>query len=256
MVRLDRTGVVVPAKWAAAVATRIDLVVFRRAAVEFERLKLNGKRRRAGFCAYACVRAPRALPAPGDDFPPIWRRKKYVKKAIGAMSQRRCAYCQSPAGADQHGHVEHFRPKSLFPTLAYEWDNYFLACEACNTLKGNRWPRAGAYVRPDQGAPETRFVFDEQGGMSAAPGDDEAQVTIEHIGLDREGLREIRRDVIAFQLRLVREEIAEAKAEGTPVDRVRKRVRRLLMPELTSYSAAINQNVRRVWDRAFPGIPL
>lgn len=43
---------------------------------------------------------------------------------------RRCCYCEDAMGTD----VEHFRPKSLFPELAFEWKNYLLACSACNSV--------------------------------------------------------------------------------------------------------------------------
>jgi hypothetical protein len=36
--------------------------------------------------------------------------------------------------------VEHYRPKGVFPELAFTWDNYLWACTECNRFKLNRFP--------------------------------------------------------------------------------------------------------------------
>jgi uncharacterized protein (TIGR02646 family) len=54
-----------------------------------------------------------------------------------------CAYCaihENEWGGPRHFHVEHFRPKSLFPQLATKYENLLYACEVCNCYKGNDWP--------------------------------------------------------------------------------------------------------------------
>lgn len=53
-----------------------------------------------------------------------------------------CAYClKELADGDE---VEHFRPKSVYWWLAYDFSNYFLACHRCNrgSVKGTRFPLA------------------------------------------------------------------------------------------------------------------
>jgi hypothetical protein len=75
--------------------------------------------------------------------------------------------------------VEHFKPKSLFPSIADDWDNYFLACNGCNGAKLDKWPEAGDFVRPDQGQPATLFEFDDRGGMEALRSESEAQRTVD-----------------------------------------------------------------------------
>ena len=65
-----------------------------------------------------------------------------VRGAIYAMHGRVCAYCQRVA-SDSRGDVEHFRPKSIYPWLMYEFLNYLLGCRVCNsTRKSNRFPLA------------------------------------------------------------------------------------------------------------------
>jgi uncharacterized protein (TIGR02646 family) len=46
-----------------------------------------------------------------------------------APGLQRCMYCEDSAGTD----IEHFRPKSVYPALAFCWENYLLACSHCNS---------------------------------------------------------------------------------------------------------------------------
>jgi hypothetical protein len=57
-----------------------------------------------------------------------------VRGALYAMHGRVCAYCGSPA-SDQRGDVEHYRPKSVYPWLTYEFRNYLLGCRVCNSSR-------------------------------------------------------------------------------------------------------------------------
>jgi len=69
-----------------------------------------------------------------------------------------CAYCERR----NKGEVEHFRPKSKFPELVYEWSNWLFACHDCNQAKGAKWPEEG-YVDPCADSkserPENYFTF-------------------------------------------------------------------------------------------------
>ncbi len=52
--------------------------------------------------------------------------------------------------------VDHFRPLSCFPHLAYEWSNWVFSCSRCNTKhKQNKWPDVG-YVDPCAPEPDER----------------------------------------------------------------------------------------------------
>lgn len=50
-----------------------------------------------------------------------------------------CAYCEGIVGTTGYNQIEHFRPKSKFPELCYEYDNLHLACSKCNSNKGNKF---------------------------------------------------------------------------------------------------------------------
>jgi len=49
------------------------------------------------------------------------------------MTQAHCAFCDGQIGAESRETVEHFRPKGLFPELAYAWDNLFPCCDLCQS---------------------------------------------------------------------------------------------------------------------------
>ena len=70
-----------------------------------------------------------------------------------------CAYCEEIC----KGEVDHFRPKSRFPELVYDWSNWLFACHDCNQAKGGKWPVEG-YVDPcaysESAHPEQYFDFD------------------------------------------------------------------------------------------------
>lgn len=64
----------------------------------------------------------------------IFRR---VEEALAALCSgaERCMFCEDNAG----NQIEHFRPRSLYPGLAYAWVNYLYACGQCNLKKGDRF---------------------------------------------------------------------------------------------------------------------
>ena len=67
-----------------------------------------------------------------------FRNHNYWSAALGdlfAAYDRKCAY--TTRELVQTGSVDHFRPKSKYPRLAYEWDNYRLARKAINSRKGD-----------------------------------------------------------------------------------------------------------------------
>ncbi len=54
-----------------------------------------------------------------------------IKTTLESMcvSVEICNYCEQNEAND----IEHIYPKSLFPGMAFKWDNYLLACKQCNT---------------------------------------------------------------------------------------------------------------------------
>ncbi|HLK99174.1 MAG TPA: retron system putative HNH endonuclease [Myxococcaceae bacterium] len=187
------------------------------------------------------------------DFPAVWKND-YVKPAFKKMTAGYCSYCQSPGAACEHGRIDHFRPKSLFPSLAYDWKNYFYCCELCNHTKSDKWPDSGEYVRPDRGDPSSRFEFKKNGEIVAIASDLEAKRTIENLGLNRPDLKKERSVAIKGPVEDVQDLVRAVKKGSRPATEAKKHVKRLLrrFQKPGPYSAAIHQNVRRVWNDAFP----
>jgi uncharacterized protein (TIGR02646 family) len=249
MIRLDRAVLELPAGWDDAERRALpDLAAFRARAAAFEDLDLDGPVRRAGFKSFAPEVLPRLGRRKQPDFKPIWGK---LKQALAEMSHQKCSYCESSINAERSAAVEHFRPKSLFPTLVYDRGNYFLGCGGCNGAKSDKWPAGGgAYVRPDEGDPEALFIFHEDGEIEAAlPGG--PSETIQDFGLKRTWLRKLRARAVRVVLEDLRSVIEE---ERIPVETRRKLARGQLtrIDPTRPYSAALRQCFRRVWNANDP----
>lgn len=251
MIRLDRTKVKILAKWSQHVEKALpDLNAFRAKAGAFESLDVDDPVRRKGFAGYGGDVLPKKRGG-ACYFKAIWGK---AKRGLAAMSHQKCAYCETPINAERSGQVEHFKPKSIFPLLAYEWNNYFLGCGGCNGAKSDKWPAGGVgYVRPDEGDPFSLFLFLEDGTMEAVDPVGPAKHTVEDMDLNREWLSRLRARVIAEELADLKD-LAEA---GIPEDALgrlaRKMHARLLNPEL-AYSAAVRQCFERAWQKNRPDV--
>ncbi len=244
MVRLERRGLAAPATWKATVEKHLpDPQGYWDEAAAFEKLSVAERKARKGFKGHA----KQMLPGPEHDFPPVWREDGRLKEALSAMSDGHCAYCQASVSDNHPGAVEHFKPKSLFPLLAYAWDNYLFSCERCNTAKSNKWPDDGEYVRPDDGDPAPRFVFTRRGRVRGAARDAAARRTVQDFGLNRPKLCERRAQAIGVNVRALR---VFLELPGLTESQRHELAKTQIVDRLSSYSEAINQNVRRVWEQA------
>ena len=103
----------------------------------------------------------------GSGTPPAdgkWN-KADVRGALYAMHGRGCAYCQRDLLNDR-GDVEHFRPQSIYPWLKYNFENYLLSCDTCNSVyKGGKFPLVGDappfnFARASDLTTEPRLLLD------------------------------------------------------------------------------------------------
>jgi hypothetical protein len=63
-----------------------------------------------------------------------WRKMaQQLHKCYDGICAYSCHWIPYDTGADT---IEHFQPKSLHPTLAYEWSNYRLVCGTLNGRRG------------------------------------------------------------------------------------------------------------------------
>lgn len=67
-----------------------------------------------------------------------FKKKRYWSKSLNELISAyggRCAF--TTRRLVETGSVDHFRPKSIYPHLAYEWDNFRFCRQSINSRKGN-----------------------------------------------------------------------------------------------------------------------
>ncbi len=89
--------------------------------------------------------------------PPVDRFWGEFRPVLGSRSNGICWYCGRQCEGEGYlaPMVDHFRPRSRFPELAYEWSNWVFSCQRCNTAKWDKWPETG-YVDPCAADPSER----------------------------------------------------------------------------------------------------
>jgi len=192
-------------------------------------LQRRGKPAREALCA-EFDRAPQAYKDGERTFvfkSPIYSHPA-VKNRLCESQHGKCAFCESKVKPVSHGDVEHFRPKAGYQQqatdelgkpgyywLAYEWTNLLFSCQMCNQQgKRNLFPlgdpadratshhddltkEAPLLIDPTHLDPESFIGFREEVAF-ARNGHSVGKATIETLGLNREPLREARRDHLAF----------------------------------------------------------
>jgi uncharacterized protein (TIGR02646 family) len=118
--------------------------------------------------------------------------------ALGSRNNNICWYCERQCDAETGGRaptVDHFRPLSRFPQLAYAWPNWVYSCRRCNEdNKRDNWPDSG-YVDPTAvevaERPERYFDYDAATGEIipktglTTDARQRARQTIRDLGLDK-----------------------------------------------------------------------
>lgn len=69
---------------------------------------------------------------PKKSFPFKVYSSEEVKAALERLFRGKCAYCETRYAASQPMDVEHWRPKSVYPWAASDWDNLLPSCIDCN----------------------------------------------------------------------------------------------------------------------------
>ena len=131
------------------------------------------------------------------------------REFLGSRSGNVCWYCERLCLRDagdvgKAPTVDHFRPLSRYPGLAYKWSNWIFSCHRCNVdHKRDNWPTVG-YVDPsaadEHQRPEQHFDYDsETGEIVPKPGlSSEARAralrTIDDLGLNQVDVRFYRLD--------------------------------------------------------------
>jgi hypothetical protein len=246
--------------------------------------------------ARANIDSASAKPRPlaDGDFPNLWSRYKTI---LAAAQYSKCGYCERDI-TNHAGDVEHYRPKGKleelppkradwgsedprtgniasprrlltlcdqgYPWLAYEWSNYLVACNSCNS----KWKRClfpvvetPRPVPPVRGGTETPLLLDPFGEIeplehlkfsdvgAVEPRNDSpiGRATIDTCALDRPSLIRSRAQAAADVIALIMD-FKEAKTEAAE-DR--------LLERLCEKAAADRPHagmVRSILSEAMPGL--
>lgn len=142
-----------------------------------------------------------------------------IKKKLRSIYYSKCAYCEQKV---EQFHIEHYRPKKIYPWLAYSWDNLLLSCASCNTKKGDRFEIDGnkchfvnnptnikninklstdydsveqpKLVNPERFDPSPLLTFSRDGKMDSE--DPRLKYTIDALDLNRKYLNDERRKIL------------------------------------------------------------
>jgi uncharacterized protein (TIGR02646 family) len=152
-----------------------------------ERLTVQGKAKRKTHCT-AYSRDSASYKSGDKTFPfdaTIYAHAS-VKAALIAAQHGKCCFCEQKIKTD--GDVEHFRPKQAYKQaagkllqrpgyywLAYDWQNLYLACTACNQRhKQNLFP----LQNPDQRATDHKQDISQEKPLLIDPGKDNPEALI------------------------------------------------------------------------------
>lgn len=98
-----------------------------------------------------------------------WRvgEKKYkeMTSLLKQCSKYHCSYCDSyPMGKRNiKDTIDHFRPKTKFPLIAYQWENLFISCHYCQE-KGNKFDELLLKSDDPNYSFDDYFEFDKKSG--------------------------------------------------------------------------------------------
>lgn len=158
-------------------------------------------------------------------------RHAEVKATLNKMFHGKCAYCESHIRHVDYGHIEHFRPKSKYRELTFEWTNLLLACGICNgaEFKGDSFPESeaeGRFVNPceDEPSEHFQFTYDHCAKLANVDGiTPQGESTTRKLGLNRPDLRsyrsrQVRRLVAIMELAKTNAEAAALLADAAKDD--------------------------------------
>jgi uncharacterized protein (TIGR02646 family) len=78
----------------------------------------------------------------------VWK-KYYITEPLLKMSFGKCCFCESDVNEEsKYMEVEHFHPKSLYPSEVVKWDNLLPICKRCNGIKNDHDTKLEPIIHP------------------------------------------------------------------------------------------------------------
>lgn len=118
-----------------------------------------------------------------------------VKENLKRETHCKCMYCESYISVVSPEHIEHYRPKALYPEKTFEWDNLGLSCPWCNIKKQDTFDENCSVINPYYENPDDFFI--SLGTMIVhKPGNKRAELSENLLELNRPELLECRKNAI------------------------------------------------------------
>lgn len=144
-------------------------------------------------------------------------RYEETLQRLATMTNNHCAFCDGgDLGAVSRRTIEHFRPKSDFQTIAYQWENLYLCCDQCQSQKLEDFDDGLLVGDQSDYEFQTYFMVDYAAGtIEPNPGatlaeQARARVTIDLYGLNLDVRNQSRkRELKRYQQRIPEEDLLE-----------------------------------------------
>jgi uncharacterized protein (TIGR02646 family) len=119
---------------------------------------------------------------------------KDIKNQLMDKFHGHCAYCGKKLHSNIDANIEHFKPKSIYPELEFEWSNLLLSCRECNVIKSNKFPidenGSSILLNPNKDDLSKHIKQSKNGILEGIS--DRGKAMIEMLKLNRESLIEQR----------------------------------------------------------------
>lgn len=91
----------------------------------------------------------------------VWN-KSFLRTALLDMSHGKCCYCETRINeGPAYMHIDHFKPKSIYPDEVVNWDNLFPACGDCNSEKTDHDTVKKPILNPCEDDPRQFFYLSQ-----------------------------------------------------------------------------------------------
>jgi uncharacterized protein (TIGR02646 family) len=124
--------------------------------------------------------------------------KLAAKKALFAGSHQKCGYCECNTTEGAYTQIDHYKPKSRYPALVFEWENFVPSCAQCNGFKSDHDTGTEPIINPYEINPGEAFYYNRTRIKSKEGGYfNRADKTIEVCSLNRDELLYARARILA-----------------------------------------------------------
>lgn len=177
----------------------------------------------------------------------MWQNYRHpdIKEALFQASHNKCAFCESKPAESGNIEIEHFKPKSLYPQLAFAWENLLPVCRKCNESKSSWDTEKEPIINPTEENPEERLTYNYLEIKPIDPEDIIARRTIEVCNLNSWRLCSARSELL-LSLTSYKQRVEETLKDIETAENERKRINKInkLRDSLDIFSGLLQNNAK------------